>query len=224
MYQQWVQMEQFYFFIFPLIVVIMVILAIIFLVFVSHLQKSIAKIVVSICAILLVTLGLVGFFLYQNHAPYINQLQYVDASTRNYEKRIFSDFPYGTLEKNAYRSYYNKDVLDHLILYQSQEIVEPVQFMGAVDDGRYGIIINDTKYSVTAKHIRFVPDLKQAQRVGVTFKLKDTTFEKIGFIPLTNKFLVEYRIPESMRTKEVPKDARRDYVADFDMEGNWYLQ
>lgn len=224
MYEQWIAMEQFYYQDMWIAVIIAVIAAVLLVSTIFHFGRTIGKVIVGLSALIIMISGFWTYSNYQVNAETIDKLQYVNPLTRSYTRNAFSDpLPYSVSEKQFYRLGYLPNSFENLGLYNSETILDEIEYLGKYGNYYY-FEVNGKSYYTSIKNVEFTQDDK-TYREGVHYKLSNHQMADLGFAEESRIFYVRYLVPKSLEDKELSQEEARTalYQGSEDVVGNWIM-
>lgn len=223
MYERWLGMEQFYYNDMWYFVIASCVLLFLFFPSIKYYKKKITWV---IFALTFITVSASYVFIrdgYEKYGDLIELTSYTNPSNRHYEKKLFNDFPYSRSEYTQYRIAYMKPYFEQIQLYEPEALEEDVEYLGT--DGTYYYVSfgPNQDYYFGDRFVEFTDEVDSPVRQGVRFHLEDSQFEKIGFIPTSTNFFVNYVIPEEIKDREVDRDRRMGaaYQTSNEMISGW---
>lgn len=219
MYENWLAMENYYFLTMPSLIILGALCVAFASSLFFHITKSkmIRRGFYFFIAVLVIVIP-IGLYGYRHHKAIIEKMQYANAANRDFKKSFFNvEHAYENYEKNLYRQAYLKDSFQQIGFYQSEEIIEPVDYEG-FSDNRWYFRYDTSVYHVKEDQVEFVDDLEHAERVGLQFRLADPRFESIGFVPQSGIFFSYYRLPSNQKEDPIFQGTA---PAQEDIVGSW---
>ncbi|MBZ6526303.1 hypothetical protein HYQ40_00845 [Aerococcaceae bacterium DSM 111021] len=221
MFEQWLEMEQFYFNDMWIFVALSCFLGIIFFASISYIKKRAVQVIVVVTLIVWIVTGIFVTRGYDKHQEMIQQNSYINATNRTFEKKIFFDFPYSYSELSLYKQGYMKDYFEPLPFYKSEQLSEEIEYKGS-DGTYYYVEINGDVYYTSQRLLSFSDQAEAPQRIGVQYHLTDNQFESIGFITPSSIFLESYIVPRSLKDLEVNDADKANSIYQSDQQiGLW---
>lgn len=199
MYQKWLAMEQFYYHDLWIRVILSCIAAVILFASISYYKKRIVQFYIFISILLIGYTVVFARNGYQQYGEMIETSFLTNPGTRDYQKKIFNDFAYGSVERSFYRSSYLYNSYHRLPMYNENELQQSnVTYRGT--DGQYYYFEYDNGiiYYVGNRFVEFL-STDETYRIGAYFTLTDSQFEQIGFVPESRKYFRYYAVPEKMK-------------------------
>ncbi|MBG9978556.1 hypothetical protein [Ruoffia tabacinasalis] len=207
MYEQWIAMEQFYYEYFAWGLLVVIILSILLVSCLYYVNLLIPKIILilTIIAFTLFGLGAVGG--YSQYGDLIEQASKETAAIRDFKRTFFMiDMPYQAMEMKAYRDGYFDEGFEAVGFYEKMFVSEPVEYLGATQQGGYVFRIGGREYVVSQAWVRFSDEVDQAVRVGTQYQVADPRFVDIGFVKKSRVLLDEYVIPSQAENRMADKE------------------
>lgn len=206
--EYWVGAERFYEFWFFIIAGLMIISAITLIFIVTYAKKEKRKRMLLIPIGVAALLGIAGFYGHLHYRPYLEQASYINPLVRDRQPRFFGYTYYGSVEETYYHQFNDLDALRSLDLYQEEQTVEPLTYLGEGEHFHYFERANGEIFK-QSRQIDFNESAPQAQLIGSRFVLKDDGFQEIGFKNPENTMFIALEVPasEAGKTYEPENDA-----------------
>lgn len=207
MYEQWIAMEQFYYEYFAWGLLVVIILSILLVSCLYYVNLLIPKIILilTIIAFTLFGLGAVGG--YSQYGDLIEQASKETAAIRDFKRTFFMiDMPYQAMEMKAYRDGYFDEGFEAVGFYEEMFVSEPVEYLGATQQGGYVFRIGGREYVVSQAWVRFSDEVDQAVRIGTQYQVADPRFVDIGFVKKSRVLLDEYVVPSQAENRMADKE------------------
>ena len=203
MYQEWLKMEQFYYWHFAVMLIIGLIAFLLVISTVSHIKVSkTAKRILQTSCIVLLLVGAYSAYGFTKYGDLINKTGGLNAAVRQYKRTFFMmDFPYSATEMSAYSIALIPQVFEKTDLYIAKEKSQDIEYLGKNPQGVYYFKIQDRIYSAGKRWIEFTDKVDQPRRVGKVYYLNDNQFQKIGFNEKSRVMLEKYQIPIQLKNK-----------------------
>lgn len=205
----WVNAEQFYEF-WMVILGIFLFTLLIGIIFVSSYIKKKNNAKVNIL-LLILTIGtvLVGFFGHFRYKPYLEQATYITPQLRDRQPRMLTYVPYLRSDQNAYVNMNSLERLRNVVLYEEEQVSEPVSYLGKDEHFHYFERSNGELFKQNQK-VFFSKEIEEAELNGSLFTLKNKEFLEIGFKEPEQTMFDHIQIPMNQEgiTYKPEKDSR----------------
>jgi len=202
----WRNAELFYEFCFFIISVLLLISVIVMIFVVTYARKENRKKYILVMVGVTMIFAITGFLGHVRYRPYLNQASYISPLIRDREPTMTTYVAYGATEEDYYSQFNDLDSLRNLVLYEEEQITEPVFYLGHGDYFHY-FKRSDGQLFKQNRHIEFAEKTQQTQLIGSRFFLKDESFQDIGFKNPENTMFDYIKIPASEQGKSyVPED------------------
>lgn len=186
-------------------IIIMIIFITMIIAATSAKKENRLKIVIGVL-ILAVVLGVGGYVGHRYYQPYIVQARYVNPLMRDRTPSFSGYNYYGRTELITYAQFNDLESLRELDIYEEEEAVESVVYLGEGDYFHY-FEHGDGRVTKRLQAVRFSEEVNQTQFVGSLFTLKDEGFKEIGFVNPEHVMFREILIPISEEGKSYqPED------------------
>lgn len=210
MYQNWLNMEHFYYYQFSWMIIIAIVLAVIVVSIILYIDRKGIKIIVGLILTAIIGMGIYSWSQYQKHEQMIQQASMINPAVRSLKRKsFFIDEYYLSSEIQIYREAYYQPLFEDLMMYEEYQYQEPIEYLGQRGIGSYYIQIDDDVYAVGSTNIDFTDDVDSPQRIGVQYALVDDNFTDIGFLDHTPVYLITYQIPKSMENLVIEESSPR---------------
>jgi len=141
-----------------------------------------------------------GFLGHVRYRPYLNQANYISPLIRDREPTMTTYVAYGATEEDYYSQFNDLDGLRNLVLYEEEQVTEPVVYLRHGDYFHY-FERSDEQLFKQNRHIEFVETAQETQLIGSRFFLNDESFQEIGFKNPENTMFDYIKIPVSEQGK-----------------------
>ena len=196
MYEQWIAMEQFYYGYFAWGLLVVIILSILLVSCLYYVNLLIPKIILILTLIAFTIFGVGVVRGYSQYGDLIEQASKESAAIRNFKRTFFMiDMPYQAMEMKAYRDGYFDEGFEAVGFYEKMFVSEPVEYLGATQQGGYVFRIGGSEYVVSQAWVRFSDEVNQAVRIGTQYQVTDPRFIELGFVEKSRVLLDEYIVP-----------------------------
>ncbi|HLR91623.1 MAG TPA: hypothetical protein VK048_01015 [Atopostipes sp.] len=204
--EYWVNAERFYELWFVVISAFIILCGIVMIFIGSYARKKNRKKFLFIPGVIIVVLSIIGLLGHYRYQPYLEQASAVNPLIRDRTPRLATYVYYGSLEENYYKDLNALDTLQNMVLYEEEQVIEPVTYLG---EGEYFHYFENTEGELFKqdREIVFTEESPHAQVVGSRFNLKDEAFQDIGFKNPKNTMFDSIKIPASEQGKiYIPED------------------
>ncbi len=207
--EYWINAEQFYEFWFVIISLLFLINIIVIIFVIVYAKKENRKKFIFLTVGSAAIFGMVGVIGYVYYHPYLEQASYTNPLIRDREPRMLTYTYYGTVEETNYYKLNYLDGLRQMTLYEEEQIVEPIHYLGKGKYFHYFERENGEFFKQNLQ-VEFTETAQQAQLIGGRFTLKDEAFQKIGFKnPESTMFEgIEIPVAEQGKTYEPEDEAQ----------------
>lgn len=162
-------------------------------------KKNRKKLFIGVLSVLLV-IGLFGICGHTRYEVYLDQASHVTPLIRDRQPRLRSYIYYGTYEQSYYTQFNELESLRQVDLYEEEQIVEPLVYLGKGDDYYY-FEQSDGQSFKHYQGIEFTEATADTQLTGSRFALKDEDFKEIGFKNPSNTMYDQIQIPHAEKEK-----------------------
>lgn len=190
------------------VVVILMIIALLFIF--TYAQKENRLKSVFTVIVLASAAGLIGLWGHNEYYPYLEQVIFTNALIRDREPKFHTYTPYNKTEISAYTQLNHIDALRNMVLYEEEQMVEPLIYLGQGEHTHYFERSNGDRFRQN-RQIQFTESAEQAQLVGSRFTLKDEQFKEIGFMNPENTMFAYIAIPLSEEGKTYTPEDEREF-------------
>lgn len=129
--------------------------------------------------------------------------KYVNYGMRDYKRVIYTYKGANLTERTLYKDLYLVDNFRMLPIYDEEDVIEDVEFLGRDGDRFYFQDHRNISFRELGNNLEIVDNLSNPIREGIRFKLKDPRFLNIGFKEESPRtYLLTYKIPKDMENKK----------------------
>ena len=153
--------------------------------------------------VIFLSLSFLVFKKYNKYKEIYKYDTHVTYGLRNHKKSMFFNSYPASFERQHYGQLYLVDSYENISLYDSEPIIEEVQFLGRDGDVFYFREEHSISSRKIGDYLEIDDNISSPIREGVRYHLKDIRFKDIGFKEKSEyTYLLGYKIPKSMEDKE----------------------
>lgn len=225
MYEQWLEMEQFYYNDMWIAVIIIAVFGVLLTSTISHYRTRSGQLIIGLSVIGIIGTGIWTFQNYQIHKNLIDSTQFINPLTRSYTMQAFSGPRRNSYDDTQlYRLAYLPQSFENIGLYDDHTIEEEIEYVGK--NGRYYYFnIDDEMYYTSDRNVIFTNEIESTIRQGVQYTISDPQMVDLGFNPESEIFYLRYVVPNELEelTADDEETDEAIYQGSLDSLDQWMM-